>query len=80
MKIGILQLNLVIGDWDNNAQKILNGYRQACQQGAELVVTSELAISGYPPRDQLERESFLEAEEAQLQTVMDSIGDIPLII
>ena len=53
MKIGILQQNYVVGDCAGNAAKILAGYRSLCSKGAELVVTSELAILGYPPKDLL---------------------------
>ena len=59
MKIGIAQINTTIGDFDGNAAKILERLRWAEGQGADLVVFPELAISGYPPRDLLEKPVFV---------------------
>jgi hypothetical protein len=46
MKIGILQLNFKVGDFEGNANKILRGYDTAVEKGAALVIASELALSG----------------------------------
>ncbi len=59
MKIALAQLNFTVGDLPDNAAKILDSYRRACAQGAELVVFSELALTGYPPRDLLLKSSFV---------------------
>ena len=59
MKIGIAQINTTIGDFDGNAAKILERLEWAEGQGADLVVFPELAISGYPPRDLLEKPDFI---------------------
>lgn len=59
MKIALAQLNYLIGDFEGNLEKMAGAVRSAVQQGAELVVFSELAISGYPPLDLLEREEFI---------------------
>ena len=61
MKIAIAQLNPTIGDLENNAQQILAAAQSARQQEASLLVTTELALCGYPPRDLLMRPSFIEA-------------------
>ena len=53
MKIGLLQLNLTVGDFDGNAERIIAGVRKATEDGAELCVASELALWGYPARDLL---------------------------
>lgn len=53
MKIALLQLNYTVGDVAGNAQRIAAAVRQAVRDGAELCVTSELALIGYPPRDLL---------------------------
>lgn len=51
MKIGLLQLNPTIGDFDGNVAAIESAARDCASRGADLCVTSELAISGYPPHD-----------------------------
>ena len=59
MKIALAQQNYHIGNFDKNLQKILEGIAWAKKQGAELVVFSELCVCGYPPRDFLEFEDFI---------------------
>ena len=51
MKIGVAQLNATVGDFPANAKRIVNAYREALDLGAELVVTPEMSLVGYPPRD-----------------------------
>ncbi len=57
--VALLQLNHTVGDVDGNAKAIENAVAIAQENGAELAVTSELAISGYPPRDLLEKHGFV---------------------
>ena len=59
MKIALSQLNFHIGNFEQNKTKIIAAIQQAENQGADLVVFSELAISGYPPRDFLEFHDFV---------------------
>ena len=59
MKIALAQINSTVGAVLSNRQKIEDAYRQARSRGADLVITPELAIGGYPPRDLLEREAFV---------------------
>jgi len=67
MKIAIAQLNPTIGDLTGNAQQILVAAKQAAQQGAALLLTPELSLCGYPPRDLLLDPSFVEAMAMTLQ-------------
>lgn len=60
MKITLAQLNQTVGDIDANTKKIINAIEQAREQGADLIVFPELAICGYPPRDLLLVEGFVE--------------------
>jgi len=53
MRIGLLQLNPVVGDLPGNASRVEAAYATAVAQGAELCLTPELALTGYPPRDML---------------------------
>ncbi|HWB63679.1 MAG TPA: nitrilase-related carbon-nitrogen hydrolase, partial [Chitinophagales bacterium] len=59
MKIALAQLNYHVGNFAANTSKIIDAIHQAEKQGAELVVFSELCISGYPPRDFLEFDHFI---------------------
>lgn len=61
MKIALAQLNFTIGDIAGNCAKIADVCTQARAAGARLLVTSELAICGYPPRDQLLQHGYAEA-------------------
>ena len=59
MKIALAQLNPVVGDIDHNRRLIVDAIHAAREQGADLVVFSELVICGYPPRDLLQVEGFV---------------------
>ncbi|KAM3116251.1 NAD+ synthase [Phormidesmis sp. 146-33] len=60
MKVAIAQLNPTIGDLKGNAQRILDAAHQASNEGARLLLTPELSLCGYPPRDLLLNPSFVE--------------------
>ncbi len=59
MKIALAQQNYHIGNFEDNTRKIIEGIEWAKKQGADLVMFSELCICGYPPRDFLEFEDFI---------------------
>ena len=67
MKIAIAQLNPTIGDIENNAKKIKQQAILANKEGAKLLLTPELSICGYPPRDLLLNHSFIHTIEKKLQ-------------
>jgi NAD+ synthase (glutamine-hydrolysing) len=69
MRIALAQIDNTVGDLNANAAKILDFARQAERACAELVVFPELALTGYPPRDLVEKYSFLDRTEQALQTV-----------
>ncbi|NJL91466.1 MAG: NAD+ synthase [Coleofasciculaceae cyanobacterium SM2_1_6] len=66
MKIAIAQLNPTIGDLINNSNQILQAAQQVADQGVDLLITPELSLCGYPPRDLLLKSSFLAAMTEQL--------------
>ncbi len=77
MKIALAQQNYHIGNFENNTRKIINGIEKAKQSGADLVVFSELCVCGYPPRDFLEFEDFInKCYDAinQIKEYADGIG------
>jgi len=59
MRVALLQLNQIVGDLAGNAARIRAGVEKAKGHGADLVVTSELALLGYPPRDLLLRQDLI---------------------
>lgn len=77
MKILLAQQNYHIGNFEANTTKILSAIDAAKAQGADLVVFSELAITGYPPRDFLEFNDFMEQALKSLDAIRlaaDTIG------
>jgi NAD+ synthase (glutamine-hydrolysing) len=73
MKIAIAQLNPTIGDLAGNAQKILDAAQRASQEGVRLLLTPELSLCGYPPRDLLLNPSFVQAMADQLEQLASQI-------
>ncbi|MGD1896530.1 MAG: NAD+ synthase [Phormidesmis sp.] len=66
MKIAIAQINPTVGDLTGNAQRILEVASQAADRGADLLLTPELSLCGYPPRDLLMRPSFIQKMKQQV--------------
>jgi len=73
-KIALVQMNPMLGDLAGNAQLIHKAAQDAYQQGAKLVVTPELALTGYPPEDLLLRPAFIEKAQQQLDLLMKELG------
>jgi NAD+ synthase (glutamine-hydrolysing) len=73
MKIGIAQLNPIIGDIVNNSQQILEASQQAADAGVRLLLTPELSLCGYPPRDLLLYHGFIESMSRELQSLATKI-------
>ncbi len=80
LKIGILQLNSTVGDFTANRQKLLAGYEKACALGAEFILAPELFLCGYPPRDLLLRDDFIETNLTVLNETAGQIGAVPLCV
>ncbi len=76
LQIAVLQINLTVGDLQANADRIIEGAREAYASGARLVLTPELSICGYPAEDLLLRAVFVEACTAQVQRVAGALSDL----
>ena len=79
MKITIAQLDYHIGNFEGNLSKILKAVEEANAAGADLICFSELATTGYPPRDFLEFNDFIRLSNECIDTlcpVSDNIGII----
>ena len=77
MKLAFAQLNPTIGDLTHNAQQILEAAQQASNQDAALLITTELVLCGYPPRDLLLRPSFIKAMADTLDQLVEDIPKRP---
>jgi NAD+ synthase (glutamine-hydrolysing) len=75
MRIAIAQLNPIVGDIEGNAQRILEAAQTAFNRGAELLLTPELSLCGYPPRDLLLNLGFVEKMSQQLQLLSQQLPE-----
>jgi len=79
VKIALGQINPTVGYFDSNAAKIIDFSQRAKAAGAGLVLFPELSICGYPPRDLVERRSFVEHNRTAVEQVAKSTAGIAVI-
>jgi len=80
MKIAMAQLNFHIGNFDGNVQKMLAAVKEAKDQGADIVCFSELATCGYPPRDFLEFDDFIDLAEKAVKKLAKAAKGIAIAV
>lgn len=80
MRVAIAQLNTTVGALADNSRKILEAYQKGVEAGVDLVITPELAITGYPPRDLLLKPQFIEQNLEELSKLAKEIGETGLIV
>ncbi|MDQ1471646.1 MAG: hypothetical protein QOJ99_3126 [Bryobacterales bacterium] len=80
MRIALGQINSTVGDLAGNVALCVRFAREAAARGAELIVFPELSITGYPPRDLVEKRSFVQHSEAALRQLAQRTGDLPLSV
>jgi len=80
MKVVLAQLNYHIGNFDSNAEKMIQSIEKAKVEGADLVVFSELAVCGYPSYDFLERKEFIEKCNEAIDRIAQSCQGIAAIV
>lgn len=80
MRIAIAQQNYHIGNFDANLAKLLQGVAQAREQGADIVVFSELSVCGYPPRDFLEFRDFIRRSQEVIEALCAASTDIAIVV
>jgi NAD+ synthase (glutamine-hydrolysing) len=73
MKIALVQINPLIGDFEKQCTSIQAFCRQARERGCDLAVFPELAVCGYPPRDLLEQRAFVDANRKALEHLVNTI-------
>ena len=72
--VALGQINPTIGDFAGNRRRVIAALGEAERRGADLLVLPELALSGYPPKDLLERPAFLDASAAALKALVAEVG------
>ena len=80
MKVGLAQINPTVGDFAANSAAILAAYSSLVKSGAEVVITPELALPGYPPLDLLFKSRFVPQNLAALDALHAQIGEVPLLV
>ncbi len=80
MKIGVAQINPTVGDLRGNFEKILAAYHRLAAAGAELVLTPELAVTGYPPQDLVYKSRFVPQTLEVVARLHESVGEVPLLV
>ena len=80
MKIALGQINPTVGDLSGNIARMVDFSRQASDAAADLIVFPELSLTGYPPRDLVEKPSFLVGSEDALRRFADETRHLPIAI
>lgn len=80
MKVGFAQINPTVGDLPGNFDRIIGAYERLATAGAELVITPELAITGYPPQDLVFKSRFVPQNLEILEQLQGRVGDAGLLV
>lgn len=80
MRLALLQLNPTVGDLEGNARLIAEGVQTAARAGADLAVTSELALTGYLPRDLLLHRDFVDRAWKALDRLAAGFAEGPAVL
>ncbi len=80
VRVAACQIDTVVGDLDGNAARILDALATAERGGADIAVFPELAVTGYPPEDLLERPAFVADNQATFARIAKSTGDCAAVI
>ena len=77
VKVAIAQINCSVGDFEANVRKIVEAAARAAAEGADLLVTPELSLTGYPPEDLLLRRAFYAASDTALLKLAGQLLQFP---
>jgi len=80
MKIGFAQINPTVGDLRGNCELIIGAYERLAAAGAELVLTPELSLTGYPPQDLVFKSRFVPENFALLEKLHAQVGESALLV
>ncbi|MEP7071618.1 MAG: NAD+ synthase [Verrucomicrobiota bacterium] len=80
MKIGFAQINATVGDLEGNGEKIAAAYDKLVAEGADIVLTPELSIPGYPPQDLVLKSRFVSDNLAVLDRLQSRLTGAALVV
>lgn len=80
LSIALAQLNLLVGDIEGNTERMLQTVQEQQKAGADLVMFTELALSGYPPEDLLYRNDFYQRCDAQLHRLQQASTEVAILV
>ena len=80
LRLAMAQINVVVGDVDGNAQKIIDWIDRARDVNVDIVTFPELALTGYPPEDLLLKPQFIDANLTALDKIISRVRDITAIV
>ncbi len=80
LSIALAQLNLLVGDIEGNTERMLQTVQEQQKAGADLVMFTELALSGYPPEDLLYRNDFYQRCDEQLQRLQQASAEVAILV
>jgi NAD+ synthase/NAD+ synthase (glutamine-hydrolysing) len=80
MRIALAQINSTVGDLAGNASKMVEFSKRAAALGAETVVFPELALNGYPPRDLVEKQSFIDRTADELHRLARETASLDIAV
>jgi NAD+ synthase/NAD+ synthase (glutamine-hydrolysing) len=80
MRIALGQINPTVGDLAGNTALCSRFARKAAGRGAQLIVFPELSLTGYPPRDLVEKRSFIDQSEAAVMRLAETTKDLPIAL
>jgi NAD+ synthase/NAD+ synthase (glutamine-hydrolysing) len=80
VKVALAQINTTVGDFSRNVAKILDYSRHAQDAGASLILFPELSICGYPPRDLVEKSTFVQKNADGLEQIRSEALNIAIVV
>jgi len=80
LRVGLAQINAVVGDLDSNAERVFAAYDAAVSQGCDLVLFPELTVTGYPPEDLLLKPAFVAAVSETVAKLAARTGECAAVI
>ena len=79
-RIALAQINPIVGDITTNTSMILDYVQRALKLNVDLVAFPELAITGYPPEDLLFKKSFIQANVAAMNSIVEASEDVAVVV
>ena len=80
MRLALVELNPVVGDFEGNLTKIVEAVKEADRKGADLIIFPELVLTGYTPEDLLLREDFLKQTDETLRRLINRLEETEAVV